>query len=108
MLRTSVLALLATLCGTTAALAQDIPACALSGSMTVMIGGKPALRLSDVANCPPELYETITSIMIDGQPVVHFKTGVAGKTRCAAKANPTVSMEGHDAQTLGDISCQSD
>lgn len=106
MFRPSVLAFLATLCGGTAALAQDIPPCALSGSMTVMIGGKPALRLSDVANCPPELYETITSIMIDGQPVVHFKTGVAGKTRCAAKANPTVSLEGHDAQTLGDISCQ--
>ena len=60
--------------------AQPLPACALSGSTTVMIGGKPALRLSDVANCPPDLYEVITSITIEGQPVVQFKSGSAGKT----------------------------
>ena len=90
------------------AFAQDVPACALSGSMSVMIGGKPALRLSDVANCPPELYEVINSIMIEGQPMVHFKSGVAGKTTCIAEGDKTVTVEGNDAQTLGDVTCKAD
>lgn len=85
--------------------AQDIPACALTGSMTVSIGGRPALRLSDVAQCPPELYEIITSVRIDGQPMVHFKSGAAGKTRCVATGNATVTAESHEANTLGDVAC---
>ena len=48
---------------------QDVPGCAVTGSKTVMIGGKPALRLSDVVMCPPDSYEIISSIMIDGQPM---------------------------------------
>lgn len=88
-----------------AARADQIPACALTGSMTVMIDGKPALRLSDVANCPKELYEVINSVEIDGQPMVHFKSGVAGKLRCAATGSATVDAEGKTATTAGDVTC---
>jgi uncharacterized Zn-binding protein involved in type VI secretion len=88
-----------------AARADQIPACALTGSMTMTIGGKPALRLSDVANCPKELYEVINSVQIDGQPMVHFKTGVAGKTRCTAGGSATVDVEGKAATSVGDVSC---
>lgn len=87
------------------AFADDLPPCALTGSMTMMIGGKPALRLSDVAKCPPELYEVIHSITIDGQPMVHFRSGQAGKMRCVTLGNATVSVEGKMALTLGDVSC---
>lgn len=90
--------------------AQDarppIPACALSGSTSVMIGGQPALRLSDVANCPPELYEVVPSIMIEGQPVVHFRSGSGATGDCTAKAEPSVTFEGKAAQRLGDVACQ--
>jgi uncharacterized Zn-binding protein involved in type VI secretion len=88
-----------------AARADQIPACALTGSMTMMIGGKPALRLSDVANCPKELYEVISSVQIDGQPMVYFKTGVAGKMRCAARSSATVDVQGKLATSAGDVSC---
>jgi uncharacterized Zn-binding protein involved in type VI secretion len=90
------------------AMAQEIPACALSGSMTVMIGGKPAFRLSDVAKCPAELYDVISSVNIDGQPVVHFRTGKQDSTTCTAKADPGVSIEGKSAQGLGDVTCSTD
>lgn len=88
-----------------AARADQIPACALSGSMTMTIGGKPALRLSDVANCPKELYDVINSVQIDGQPMVHFKTGIVGKTRCTAGGSVTVDVEGKAATSLGDVNC---
>ena len=87
------------------AFADTLPACALTGSMTMTIGGKPALRLSDVANCPPDLYEVITSVSIDGQPMVHFKTGMTGKVRCVTLAAPSVSVEGKPASTLGMVAC---
>ncbi|MBL0373108.1 PAAR domain-containing protein [Rhizobium sp. KVB221] len=86
-------------------LAQDIPPCALSGSATVMIGGRPALRLADVANCPPALYETIDSVHIDGQPMVFFKSGKSGGTTCVAKADSSITVEGKPAQGLGDVGC---
>ena len=103
--RTATLMLLAAIAHPAAA--QDIPACALSGSMTMSIGGKPALRLSDVANCPPELYEVIKSVSLDGQPMVHFKTGAARDTTCAATGDPSVSIEGKQASRLGDVNCKS-
>ncbi|OCP10494.1 hypothetical protein BBX50_02095 [Ensifer sp. LC11] len=83
-----------------------IPSCALSGASSVMIGGQPALRLSDVANCPPELYEVVPSIMIEGQPVVHFRAGSGAKGDCAAKGEATVSFEGQAAQRVGDVDCR--
>ena len=85
--------------------AQDLPGCAMTGSSTVMIGGKPALRLSDVANCPPDSYEIIASVKIDGQPMVHFKPVHFGKTRCAVMAEPTVTAENKPVHSLGEVHC---
>ena len=85
--------------------ADEIPSCALTGSMTVTIGGRPALRLSDVANCPRELYDVINSVRIDGQPMVHFKPGMSGKTRCTATGNANVEVEGKTATAMGDVAC---
>lgn len=85
--------------------AVPIPACALSGSKSVFIGGAPALRLSDVVNCPPELYEIVPSIMIEGQPMVKFRTGVGEKGNCTARGDETVSVEGGSASRLGDVAC---
>jgi hypothetical protein len=89
------------------AFAQDIPACALSGSPTMSIGGRPALRLSDVVNCPPDAYEIIKSVQIDGQPMVHLKQITTGKMRCVSLANPSVMAESKRASTLGDLACAS-
>jgi hypothetical protein len=85
--------------------AQDMPTCALTGSMTMMIGGKPALRLSDVVNCPADAYEIIHSVQIDGQPMVHLKPVATGKTRCVTLENPTVTAENKHINTLGDMAC---
>jgi uncharacterized Zn-binding protein involved in type VI secretion len=85
--------------------APPLPACALSGATSVMIGGQPALRLSDVANCPPDLYEVVPSIFIEGQPVVHFRSGTGAKGDCSAKADPSVMLEGEGAQRMGDVNC---
>ena len=82
-----------------------IPACAMSGSKSVFIGGAPALRLSDVVNCPPELYEIVPSVMIEGQPMVKFRTGVGEKGNCTARGEETVSVEGESASRLGDVAC---
>jgi hypothetical protein len=87
------------------AFAQDIPACALTGSMTMSIGGRPALRLSDVVNCPPDAYEVIKSVQIDGQPMVHLKQIMTGKARCIALDNPSVTAENKPAGALGDLTC---
>ena len=73
--------------------------------MTVTIGGKPALRLSDVAQCPPDSYEIIASVTIDGQPLVHFKPVHFGKTRCAVMGDSTVMAEGKQLPTLGSQHC---
>ncbi|WVT72095.1 hypothetical protein QM996_11155 [Sinorhizobium chiapasense] len=83
-----------------------IPSCALSGASSVMIGGQPALRLSDVANCPAELYEVVPSIMIEGQPVVHFRAGSGATGDCSAKGEATVTFEGEAAQRVGDVDCR--
>ncbi len=83
-----------------------IPSCALSGASSVMIGGQPALRLSDVANCPPELYDVVPSIMVEGQPVVHFRAGSGEKGDCSAKGEATVTFEGEAAQRVGDVDCR--
>lgn len=87
------------------ALAQDIPPCALTGSTTVTIGGKPALKLSDVVNCPAGFYEIIPSVTIEGQPMVHFRSGVIGKMRCIGTVAPTVQVDGEHATTAGATHC---
>ena len=85
--------------------AAPIPACAMSGSKSVFIGGAPALRLSDVVNCPPELYEIVPSIMIEGQPMVKFRSGTGEKGTCTTRGDETVSVEGESASRLGDVTC---
>ncbi|MCF3641914.1 hypothetical protein LXM94_18255 [Rhizobium sp. TRM95111] len=85
--------------------AAPIPACALSGATSVMIGGAPALRLSDVVNCPPELYEIVPSIMIEGQPMVKFRSGVGEKGNCTARGEDSVMAEDGAASRLGDVNC---
>jgi len=85
--------------------APPIPACALSGAQSVFIGGAPALRLSDVVNCPPELYEIVPSIMIEGQPMVKFRTGTGEKGNCTARGEETVLAEGESASRVGDVAC---
>lgn len=87
------------------AFSQDIPGCAVTGSKTMMIGGKPALRLSDVVLCPPDSYEIISSIQIDGQPMVHFKPVHFGKTRCAVMGDATVLAENKVATPEGSLHC---
>ena len=82
-----------------------IPACAMSGAKSVFIGGAPALRLSDVVNCPPELYEIVPSIMIEGQPMVKFRTGVGEKGNCTARGEETVMAEGESTSRVGDVAC---
>lgn len=82
-----------------------IPACAMSGAKSVFIGGAPALRLSDVVNCPPELYEIVPSIMIEGQPMVKFRTGVGEKGNCTARGEETVMAEGRSTSRVGDVAC---
>ena len=82
-----------------------IPSCAMSGSKSVFIGGAPALRLSDVVNCPPELYEIVPSVMIEGQPMVKFRSGSGEKGDCTARGEETVMAEGETASRLGDVSC---
>lgn len=86
--------------------ADPLPDCALKGASSVMIGGRPALRLSDVARCPASLYEVIPSIQIEGQPMVHFRTGTTEKANCTATGDATVIVEGKPATRLGDVNCQ--
>ncbi|MFC3075130.1 PAAR domain-containing protein [Shinella pollutisoli] len=85
--------------------AAPIPACALTGAQSVFIGGAPALRLSDVVNCPPELYEIVPSIMIEGQPLVKFRSGAGETGNCVARGDDTVVAEGEAASRLGDVRC---
>lgn len=86
--------------------AQPLPDCALTGSASVMIGGRPALRLSDVARCPAGLYEIIPSIRIEGQPMVHIKPVANETVTCTAAGDPTVSAGGKAATRLGDANCR--
>ena len=87
------------------AFGQDIPGCAVTGSKTVIINGKPALRLSDVIKCPPDSYEIISSMQIDGQPMVRFKPVHFGKTRCAVMGDTTVMAESEAATPQGSLHC---
>jgi uncharacterized Zn-binding protein involved in type VI secretion len=71
-----------------------------------MIGGRPALRLSDVASCPAELYEVVPSIRIEGQPAVRFRTGTGARGTCTAGGDPSVRFEGRAAPRIGDVDCR--
>jgi hypothetical protein len=86
--------------------ATELPVCAATGSKTVMIEGKPALRLSDVVMCPPDTYEIIATMQIDGQPMVHFKPVQFGKVRCAVlDESTTVTAESKTPATQQGLHC---
>lgn len=89
--------------GTLPAHAQDLPACARSGSKGVMFNGLPALRLSDVQACPPGSYSIVNGFLVDGEPVVQFKP--VGE-ECVAGASPNVIINGQAANRVGDVVCQ--
>jgi uncharacterized Zn-binding protein involved in type VI secretion len=83
--------------------AQEIPDCAKTGAASVVFNGKPALKLADVVTCPPSSYEIIPNVVIEGQPMVHFNTGVAG---CKSEGSPNVIVNGKVSNTVGAVICQ--
>lgn len=84
------------------AIAANLPACAKTGAASVMFNGKPALKLSDVVACPQGTWAIIPNMMIEGEPMVHFNTGVAG---CVANGSPNVIVDGKSATSAGDVAC---
>lgn len=87
---------------TSTAQAQPLPPCAVTGASSVMINGRPALRLSDVAGCPAGMFEPVPGIFIEGQPAVRFVAPVDG---CVAGGSASVTMNGAPATRGGDAVC---
>lgn len=81
---------------------QELPACAVTGASSVMINGRPALRLSDVAACPPGLFETVPGVFVEGEPAVRFVAPVEG---CVAVRSSDVTINGAGAVRAGDAVC---
>ena len=88
---------------TVPAFAEELPACTKTGAKSVYFNGKPAVKLGDVTTCPAGSYEIIPNVIIEGQPLVHFNTGVAG---CVSGASPHVVVDGKAVTTAGDVDCQ--
>lgn len=84
------------------AFATGLPACARSGSVSVMINGLPALRLSDVSLCPMDSYSVIPGIVVEGEPMVQFSPAGSG---CSHGASQDVIVEGKAVPRAGDIAC---
>lgn len=84
---------------------SPLAGCAMSGASSVFIGGAPALRLSDVVNCPADLYEIVPGITIEGQPLVRVRSGASEKADCATKGETTVTANNQPTQRLGDVTC---
>lgn len=84
------------------AAAQELPACAVTGASSVMINGRPALRLSDVAACPPGLFEPVPGVFVEGEPAVRF---VAPAEGCVAAGSSDVTVGGAGAMRAGDVVC---
>lgn len=84
------------------AVAQDMPACAVTGASSVMINGRPALRLSDVAACPPGLFEPVPGVFVEGEPAVRF---VAPAEGCVVVGSSDVTIDGVGAVRAGDVVC---
>ena len=95
-------AALALLTAPLAAHAQPLPPCAVGGASSVIINGRPALRLSDVATCPPGMFEPVPGIFVEGQPAVRF---VAPAKGCVAGGSANVIMNGAPATRGGDAVC---
>lgn len=83
-------------------MAADLPPCARTGAATVTINGRPALKLGDVALCPPGSFSIVQGMTIEGQPMVQFNP--AG-TDCLAGSSADVIVDGQGANRLGDITC---
>jgi uncharacterized Zn-binding protein involved in type VI secretion len=83
-------------------LAAGLSDCARSGAVSVMINGRPALRLSDMALCPPGSYSVIPGMMIEGEPMVQVNAGIAD---CVSSASPDVIVDGQGAKRVGDVVC---
>ncbi|MEJ2002928.1 MAG: hypothetical protein P8X77_16380 [Maritimibacter sp.] len=93
------------------ALAEDadtLPACAQTGASSVFMNGKPALKMGDVINCPPELIEIVPGVMIEGQPMVHLRSGKGDKGACATRGSSDITVAGKQAQRAGDATCIED
>lgn len=86
-----------------AAHAQNLPACARTGSKSVMFNGLPALRLSDVQTCPPGSYTIVNGFFVEGEPVVQFKPA---SEDCVAGASPNIVINGQAANRAGDVVCR--
>jgi uncharacterized Zn-binding protein involved in type VI secretion len=84
------------------AFAAGLPLCARTGAVSVMINGLPALRLSDVALCPPGSYSIVQGMVIEGEPMVQFNPG---NRDCMAGASPDVIVDGQGANRAGDVVC---
>lgn len=84
------------------AVAQDMPACAVTGASSVMINGRPALRLSDVAACPLGLFEPVPGVFVEGEPAVRF---VAPAEGCVVVGSSDVTIDGVGAVRAGDVVC---
>ncbi len=84
---------------------DELPACASSGSANVMIAGRPAFRLSDLAGCPPELVEISPNVFVNGEPAAFLKTGKSGDDICASAGSANVQINGKGAQAVGDGRC---
>ncbi|SUB01984.1 Uncharacterized conserved protein [Pannonibacter phragmitetus] len=80
----------------------ELPACAVTGARSVFINGRPALRLADVAGCPPGMFETVPGLFIEGQPAVRLS---APKEGCIASGSSNVIAGGGMAPRAGDVAC---
>lgn len=76
------------------------PLCVTGGSPNVVIEGKPALRLSDVANCDPSTYEVNESFFVNGEPSVRLIARPDSQTGTSGAAS--VIVEGAPASRVGD------
>ncbi len=76
--------------------------CALTGSSSVFVGGKPALRLSDVSGCKDVAYEVIPGLFVEGEPAVRL---VPKKGDCTVSGAASVMAGGKPVQRAGDLSC---
>ncbi|MHC5654326.1 PAAR domain-containing protein [Stappia sp. ICDLI1TA098] len=82
--------------------AQQMPTCATGGASSVIINGKPALRLSDVASCPLGMFEPVAGVSIEGEPAVRL---VAPREGCIGGGSADVIIGGAPAGRAGDVTC---
>jgi len=79
-----------------------LPACAATGAASVVINGRPMLRLSDVAACPEGMFEIVPGFLVEGEPAVRF---AAPAGNCIAGGSADVLAGGAPAARAGDAAC---